>query len=231
MTKKVTVSFSVFIQEQIKMGNYSKCCWQNPQERSISQDRRQERKPPWAREHEENTHSYSFFFFSLFFSLLFFSKNSPSHTMHHHRAGKRESPYQRQEVGKECFTKRGAVFQMYFSPSIFPYHIVSKADTLMQNSTGCENSERTVSLVRETGKGALVRQIVWCVGRALKKLEKKMNLRMNHLQAEHVQKTPRETWQRFGGLKNHGNQSLSPGPNLSGTGERQIKSHSQSCEN
>ena len=115
------LKFSVFIQEQIKMGNYSKCYWQNPQERSISQDRRQERKPPWAREHEENTHSYSFFFFSLFFF-------SP---IHHRRAGKRESPYKRQEVGKECFTKRGAVFQMYFSPFIFPHHIVSKADTFM----------------------------------------------------------------------------------------------------
>ena len=41
------------------------------------------------------------------------------------------------------------VFQMYLFSSIFPHHIVSKVDTLMQNSTGCENSERTLSLCSE----------------------------------------------------------------------------------
>ena len=88
------LKFSVFIQEQIKMGNYIASAVGKIPKKGLflrTEDRKERPYGPGSMKRILIVTLFSFF--PLFFSLLFFSKNSPSHTMHHHRAGKRESSY------------------------------------------------------------------------------------------------------------------------------------------
>ena len=137
------LKFSVFIQEQIKMGNYIASAVGKIPKKGLflrTEDRKERPYGPGSMKRILIVTLFSFF--PLFFSLLFFSKNSPSHTMHHHRAGKRESPYQIQGVGKECFTKRGQFSGCIFPPLFF-------LTTLSQRLTLSCRTVQVVKTLRE----------------------------------------------------------------------------------
>lgn len=115
------------------------------------------------------------FFFFPYFSLLFFSKNSPSHTMHHHRAGKRSHPIRYREWEKSVSQKRGQFSGCIFPPLFFSPHCLKGWHSHVEQYRLWKLWENSVSLVRETGKGAPVRQTVWGHGEGSGGLGKKMN--------------------------------------------------------